>query len=62
MMVSGVLLMILGALYVLGARRLRDSALRRLQRESYVTTVRGLGAFLMLAGAALLVAVAFQLI
>jgi hypothetical protein len=50
--------MTFGAIYALGGRRLRDAAVRTLQREGYVTFVRILGAVLMLAGLAMLVGVA----
>jgi len=53
---SGVILMLLGAFYVVGGRYLRDRAIRRMQRESYVRALRAVGIVLILTGAGVLVA------
>ena len=56
MLVSGVLLVLLGAFYVVEARRLRDWTVRTMQREPHLTWVRVIGAIMVLAGIGVLVA------
>ena len=54
--------MLLGAIYAVGARYIRDLTVRTMQRESYVTAVRVFGIGMSLAGAGVLVALGLDLL